>query len=686
METPSDQAYKHIIPLDFNSVKSVPDSFVWLQSDVVQSDDGLSVPVIDLMDSNAPKLIVEACETWGIFQLKSHGIPTKIIEDIESEARKLFDLPIDQKLKAVRSPDGVSGYGIVPMQSLFSTFMWHEGLTILGSAIDQAKVLWPDDYKQFCDTIDDYKSQMTALAEKLMRILFKALSIPAEEFNWFDDPNNSSGCNLALQLNSYPPCPEPTRTLGLAPHTDTSIVTILRAKTSGLQVFKDRVGWIQVKPEPDALIVNLGDFVRILSNDRFISVLHRVVVKPIQRYSIGYFFRPPMDFVMSPLMSKDLGPGKAPRYRSIIVKEYLALKAKHLEKTFSLIENLVMATRPTPPDQEAYMHVIPLDFASVKTLPDSFVWPESYEVYSGIHQPSIPVIDLMDPNATELIIQACETWGVFQLTGHRIPKQLVENVESEAYMLFALPAGQKLKTLRTPGGPSTGYGNPPSQALLPRKLWHEGFTIMGSPVERAKVLWPHDYQGFCDTMDDYQKEVKTLVDQLIRIIFKFLSISEEEVNWFDDPTTMCNAALQLNSYPPCPDPTRAVGLAPHSDSSLFTILHSRTEGLQIFKEGVGWIIVQPNPDALIVNLGDFLHILSNGRFVSVLHRAAVNQKYHRISVAYLCWPPMDFTVTPILSKALADSGQAPKYRPVTLKEYRGLKAKHFQEAISIVKT
>ena len=180
---------------------------------------------------------------------------------------------------------------------------------------------------------------MKALAEKLMRILFKALNIPVEEVNWFDDPTNSSGCSLALQLNSYPPCPDPTRALGLAPHTDTSIITLLQAQTSGLQVFKDGVGWFAVQPLPDALIVNLGDFTRILSNGRFISVLHRVVVKPIQRYSAAYFFRPPMDFAVSPLLSKDLGPGQVPRFRCVTAKEYSDLKAKHLDKAFSLIEN-----------------------------------------------------------------------------------------------------------------------------------------------------------------------------------------------------------------------------------------------------------------------------------------------------------------------------------------------------------
>ncbi|KAL6208142.1 hypothetical protein ACLB2K_019093 [Fragaria x ananassa] len=143
---------------------------------------------------------------------------------------------------------------------------------------------------------------MKALAEKVTGILFTALSIPVEDLNWFDDPTN-------------------------------------RTKTSGLQVFKDGVGWIPVEPEPKAIIVNLGDFTHLLSNGRFISVLHRVVVKPIQRYSVGYFYRPPMDFVVSPLLSKDLGPGEVPRYRSIIAKEYHELKAKHNEKAFSLIEN-----------------------------------------------------------------------------------------------------------------------------------------------------------------------------------------------------------------------------------------------------------------------------------------------------------------------------------------------------------
>ncbi|KAL6205054.1 hypothetical protein ACLB2K_022318 [Fragaria x ananassa] len=68
------------------SAKTVLDSFVWPEaSDWFHSDDEL-MPFVDLTDLNSPQLIVQACETWSILQLKGHGILTKLMEDMESEA------------------------------------------------------------------------------------------------------------------------------------------------------------------------------------------------------------------------------------------------------------------------------------------------------------------------------------------------------------------------------------------------------------------------------------------------------------------------------------------------------------------------------------------------------------------------------------------------------------------------
>lgn len=139
----------HIIPIDFNSVCSLPESHKWPKSDDLY-DNKLSVPVIDLRDPRVAQIIGHACEKWGVFQLIHHGIPLNILKDAESEARRLFSLPSRQKLKALRAPGGASGYGIARIAPFFEKYMWHEGFTIMGTSIhDHAKQLWPHDHAKF---------------------------------------------------------------------------------------------------------------------------------------------------------------------------------------------------------------------------------------------------------------------------------------------------------------------------------------------------------------------------------------------------------------------------------------------------------------------------------------------------------------------------------------------------------
>ncbi|XP_052208799.1 gibberellin 3-beta-dioxygenase 1-like [Diospyros lotus] len=329
-------------------------------------------------------------------------------------------------------------------------------------------------------------------------------------------------------------------------------------------------------------------------------------------------------------------------------------------------------------------HIVPLDFRSVQTLPNSHVWSQSdRDLPCGVpigEDLQIPVIDLLDSNVEELVGDACRAWGIFQVTNHGLPSDLLEDVESKARRLFALPAGQKIKVLRSPDG-CTGYGMARISPFFPKFMWHEGFTMMGSPVDHARVLWPHDYKRFCEVMEEYQKAMKTLAHKLLLIILKSLDVYEEEKQWSAMVQNSDAGALQLNSYPSCPDPTRAIGLAPHTDTLLLTILNQTrdTKGLQIFREGVGWAPVSPVAGALTVNVGDLLHIFSNAKFPTVYHRAAVNQTCHRLSVAYFYGPQADSIVAPF-SKL-----QSPLYRSLTVKEYVSLKAKHLERAMSLIR-
>ena len=143
---------KHI---EFTSLQEIPDSHKWAQLDDDEQHPLIdpfiteSVPVIDLRDPQALQKIGHACKTWGVFQVTNHGIPTSLLESVESASRSLFSLPIQQKLKAARSPDGVSGYGVSRISSFFSKHMWSEGFTIVDSPLEHFRQLWSHDHTKF---------------------------------------------------------------------------------------------------------------------------------------------------------------------------------------------------------------------------------------------------------------------------------------------------------------------------------------------------------------------------------------------------------------------------------------------------------------------------------------------------------------------------------------------------------
>lgn len=176
--------------------------------------------------------------------------------------------------------------------------------------------------------------------------------------------------------------------------------------------------------------------------------------------------------------------------------------------------------------------------------------------------------------------------------------------------------------------------------------------------------------------------MKKLAQKLMWLMLESLGITKEDIEW--GGSKAC-AALQFNSYPSCPDPDRAMGLAPHTDSTLLTILYQNNiSGLQVQREGSpGWVTVPPLPGALVINVGDLFHILSNALYPSVLHRVLVNRTCQRISVAYLYGPQPNVEICPH-AKVVGPS-QPPLYRAVTWNEYLGTKAKHFNKALSSVR-
>ncbi|XP_071686355.1 gibberellin 3-beta-dioxygenase 1-like [Rutidosis leptorrhynchoides] len=325
---------------DLNSIKELPESYAWTSMDDISPSSCRSeaIPVINLEDPNVVMHVGHACKTWGVFQVTNHTIPMDLFDQMEASGRKLFSLPIQQKLKAARDPDGISGYGVARISSFFPKLMWSEGFTIIGSPYEHAQKLWPQDYRNFCEIIEEYKKQMNILANTVMWRILESLGITKDDIKWASPSGDLKEACPALQLNSYPACPDPDRAMGLAAHTDSTLLTILHQNnTSGLQVYREGMGWVTVPPVPGALVVNVGDLLHILSNGSYSSVLHRVMVNRTQhRLSIAYLYGPPSNVQIKPL-SKLIDNVHPALYRPVTWSEYLGTKAKHFNKALSLV-------------------------------------------------------------------------------------------------------------------------------------------------------------------------------------------------------------------------------------------------------------------------------------------------------------------------------------------------------------
>ncbi|MBA0752302.1 hypothetical protein Gogos_001147 [Gossypium gossypioides] len=136
---------------------------------------------------------------------------------------------------------------------------------------------------------------------------------------------------------------------------------------------------------------------------------------------------------------------------------------------------------------------------------------------------------------------------------------------------------------------------------------------------------------------------------------------------------MGSIRTNLNYYPKCPNPELTVGVGRHSDVSTLTILlQDEIRGLFVRgNEGGDWIHVPPIKGSLVINVGDALQIMSNGRYRSVEHRVVANGSKNRISDLIFVNPRPTDMIGPL--PELVANGEIPIYKQVLYSDY----VKHF---------
>ncbi|KAK1288843.1 hypothetical protein QJS10_CPB19g01477 [Acorus calamus] len=292
----------------------------------------LSIPTIDLSlpHPTLVHLIRDASRTWGFFSVTNHGIPQSVLDRSLSAVRSFNELPAETKSKYY-SRDTTSDV-------IFNTnYDLHESEAATWRDTLQVKVgpvpLDPGRLPEVCrDGLLTWGAHVAGLGERLMGLLSEGLGVGAERLKGL---TCHEGRNLVGHY--YPYCPEPDLTMGLAGHTDGGVLTVLlQDHIGGLQVKAPTTDggdgdgeevWVDVRPVPGSLIINLGDLMKIISNNEYKCAKHRVLANPYRepRISIAVFFTPGRkgeSDLYGPLPEL-ISPDKPALYREFTMTEFI---------------------------------------------------------------------------------------------------------------------------------------------------------------------------------------------------------------------------------------------------------------------------------------------------------------------------------------------------------------------------
>ncbi|KAL8134297.1 1-aminocyclopropane-1-carboxylate oxidase 5-like [Apium graveolens] len=263
---------------------------------------------------------------------------------------------------------------------------------------------------------------------------------------------------------------------------------------------------------------------------------------------------------------------------------------------------------------------------------------------------AIPVIDFSKLSGEDraktlaLIHNGCEEWGFFQLVNHGISEELLERVKKVSSEFYKLEREENFKTSTT--------------VNLLNELVEKNNRDKVDTVDWEDVYllsdnneWPSKTPGFRETMAEYRAQLKKLALKLMEVMDENLGLpkgymnkafngggGEEETAYF---------GTKVSHYPPCPQPEMVNGLRAHTDAGGVILLFQddQVNGLQILKDGE-WIDVQPIKNSIVINTGDQIEVLSNGRYKSVWHRVLALPDGNRRSVASFYNPSYKATIAP----------------------------------------
>jgi len=273
----------------------------------------MNIPVVDLSDflsgdeTRKKKFVSElgkAYEEVGFVALKNHGIPDDLIADLYKNVQQFFALPSATKYnyekKELAGQRGYTSFGRehakgsdAPDLKEFFQF----GQTVEDG--DPIKKEYPENVSvvevpAFSPTLKNAYQNFEKSGKALLQAIALYLGLDEHYFDEFVHNGNS-----ILRAIHYPPISgEPKSAIRAEQHEDINLITLLvGASADGLQILTKQNEWVGVTSLPEQIVVNVGDMLQRLTNNKLRSTTHRVVNPPRElwgtsRFSIPFFLHP----------------------------------------------------------------------------------------------------------------------------------------------------------------------------------------------------------------------------------------------------------------------------------------------------------------------------------------------------------------------------------------------------------